>query len=91
MPLAHSVLPPDDSSLQWSEPGSGITEDPSATLESIYARMVTRYDKSPHPATSSLVELPKGLSYSGVVMRGAPGFGSRLNDDYSSRSRKLFL
>lgn len=47
MPLAHSVLPPDDSSLQWSEPGSGITEDPSATLESIYARMVTRYDETP--------------------------------------------
>jgi hypothetical protein len=47
MPLAHSVLPADDSALQWSEPGGGITEDPSATLEAVYARMVTRYDEAP--------------------------------------------
>jgi hypothetical protein len=47
IPLAHSVLPADDSSLQWSEPGGGITEDPSATLENIFSRMVTRYDEAP--------------------------------------------
>ena len=47
MPLAHSVLPADDSSLQWSEPGGGITDDPSGTLENIFSRMVTRYDEAP--------------------------------------------
>ena len=29
MEIAGSVLPPDDSSLQWAEPGGGITEDPA--------------------------------------------------------------
>ncbi len=42
--LAHSVLPPDDSSLQWSPPGSGLTADPSRTLEGIFERMVMAYD-----------------------------------------------
>ncbi len=30
--LAHAILPQDDSSLQWSLAGGGLTEDPSATL-----------------------------------------------------------
>ena len=44
MTLAHSILPADDSSLQWSPPGGGLTSDPAKTLEQLYARMVTRYD-----------------------------------------------
>ena len=47
MDIAHSVLPPDDSSLQWSPPGSGLTDDPSNTLEQLYERLVGRYDKRP--------------------------------------------
>lgn len=42
--LAESVLPKDDSSLQWSAAGSGITEDPARTLSRLYERMVTRYE-----------------------------------------------
>ena len=42
--IAVSILPRDDSSLQWSEIGSGIAEDPSQVLESIFRRFVTRYD-----------------------------------------------
>lgn len=42
--IAQSILPPDDSSLQWSEPGGGFTDDPGATLESLYDRMVQRYE-----------------------------------------------
>jgi Protein of unknown function (DUF3037) len=45
MEIARGILPPDDSSLQWSEPGGGITEDPRKTLEMLYARMVGRYEK----------------------------------------------
>jgi hypothetical protein len=41
--IAQSILPPDDSSLQWSEAGGGITDDPTTTLEAIYDRMVQRY------------------------------------------------
>jgi len=45
MEIAHSILPPDDSSLQWSEPNGGITDDPAATLEQLYARLVEKYEQ----------------------------------------------
>lgn len=44
MQIAKGVLPPDDSSLQWSEAGGGQTEDPSKTLENLFVRMVERYE-----------------------------------------------
>jgi hypothetical protein len=40
----HEVLRPDDSSLQWSPPGGGLTEDPAQELESLYKRMVALND-----------------------------------------------
>ena len=43
--LAKHILPVDDSSLQWSEVGSGITDNPSQALENIFERMVMRYDE----------------------------------------------
>lgn len=45
MDIAASILPPDDSSLQWSDPGGGITENPAATLEQLYVRLVQRYEQ----------------------------------------------
>lgn len=45
MEIATSILPRDDSSLQWSEPGGGVTEDPAATLEQLYARLVEKYEQ----------------------------------------------
>jgi Protein of unknown function (DUF3037) len=48
--IAVSVLPRDDSSLQWTEVGSGITDNPSTTLETIYERMVDRYEQAPNEA-----------------------------------------
>jgi Protein of unknown function (DUF3037) len=50
MEIALAVLPRDDSSLQWTDVGSGITENPSATLETIYERMVERYEQMPNEA-----------------------------------------
>jgi hypothetical protein len=47
MDLAHAVLPPDDSSLQWSPMGAGLTENPSDTLERLFQRLVLRYDDKP--------------------------------------------
>jgi hypothetical protein len=41
--MVHQVLPPDDSSLQWSQPGGGFTADPAAALEELYQRTVERY------------------------------------------------
>lgn len=43
---ALKVLPEDDSCLQWSPVGSGLTEDLEGTMERLYARYVTQYDKA---------------------------------------------
>lgn len=45
--LCHRVLPPDDSSLQWSPPGAGLAEEPQLdrTLSELYARLVERYTR----------------------------------------------
>jgi DUF3037 family protein len=45
MEIAANILPPDDSSLQWSEPGGGFTENPGVTLEQLYARLVEKYEQ----------------------------------------------
>lgn len=51
--LAQSILTRDDSSLQWSPMGSGLTENPSRTLEDLFNRMVMRYeDRSEAPRRS---------------------------------------
>ncbi|MDD5141322.1 MAG: DUF3037 domain-containing protein [Verrucomicrobiales bacterium] len=44
MEIAANILSRDDSSLQWSESGGGITENPSATLEQLYVRLVEKYE-----------------------------------------------
>ena len=41
---AKSVVPSDDSSLQWSPVSSGLTSDPSKTFERLFERFVGRYD-----------------------------------------------
>ncbi|MEX1116116.1 MAG: DUF3037 domain-containing protein [Akkermansiaceae bacterium] len=43
--LAHRVIAPDDSSFQWSPMGSGLAKDLTATMETIYRRMVELYDE----------------------------------------------
>jgi len=45
MGLARTVLPNDDSSLQWSTMGAGRSADPAATLEKLFHRLVTKYDE----------------------------------------------
>ncbi|MGD0231871.1 MAG: DUF3037 domain-containing protein [Syntrophorhabdales bacterium] len=42
--IAKSILPTDDSSLQWSDPGGGQTENPAKALKDIFERFVARYD-----------------------------------------------
>jgi hypothetical protein len=44
MDFALAVLPKDDSSLQWSPAGSGLTRDPEATLEQLFERLVMGND-----------------------------------------------
>ncbi len=42
--LVHSVIRVDDSSLQWSSVGSGLSKDLPATLSDLFQRFVTKYD-----------------------------------------------
>jgi len=51
--FAQAILPRDDSSLQWSSPGSGRTSDPSKTLEQLFDRMVMRFEERPTPSVRS--------------------------------------
>lgn len=51
--LAHGVIAADDSAFQWSPMGSGLAADLAATLESIYQRMVERYDERPKSESRS--------------------------------------
>ena len=44
---AQRALPLDDSSLQWSPVGTGLTDDPQKTFNHLYERFVTRYDRTP--------------------------------------------
>jgi hypothetical protein len=42
--FARRAVPTDDSSLQWSPVGSGLTADIEKTFERLYERFVSRYD-----------------------------------------------
>ncbi len=42
--LAQSVVPRDDSSLQWSPTGGGLSKNLDSTLLKLYSRFVTKYD-----------------------------------------------
>ena len=53
MDLASRVLPRDDSSFQWSTPGSGVSTDLAKTLEELYERLITRYDSHEQPERRS--------------------------------------
>ena len=44
---ALKVLPDDDSALQWSRTGTGMTSNPDRTFERLYGRYVARYDSAP--------------------------------------------
>ncbi|MBK7051375.1 MAG: DUF3037 domain-containing protein [Rhodoferax sp.] len=46
MELAQSVIPQDDSALQWAPMGSGLTSDPDATLELLFERFVMKHDET---------------------------------------------
>lgn len=57
--MARSVVPADDSSLQWSPVGSGVTSDTERQLEHLFSRLVGRYDeKHEHRRTDADVWRP---------------------------------
>lgn len=83
---AYSIVPRDESSLQWSEMGSGLTDDPSATLEKIYRRMVEAYElpdrRSGRDDDAVWKTFRRELEQQRVLSRlGPKTIASRLNDD----------
>jgi len=44
--IAPCLLPTDDSALQWSDTGGGLTEDPEQTLQDLFDRLVARHEKA---------------------------------------------
>lgn len=50
--MARRAVPSDDSSLQWSPSGTGLTTDPEETLDRLFDRYVSRYDTHQHPRRS---------------------------------------
>jgi hypothetical protein len=47
--VAKSLLPTDDSALQWSTPGGGVTDEPQQALKELFERLVMRYLKTYAP------------------------------------------
>lgn len=48
--IATGLLPMDDSALQWSSAGGGVTGDPEQILKELFERLVLRHLKA-HPVT----------------------------------------
>jgi hypothetical protein len=57
--IVRQVLPPDDSSLQWSEQGGGFTDDLAKTLDELYKRFVERYVAGAEQVSRSDEEIAK--------------------------------
>lgn len=48
--FAHAALPKDDSALQWSPVGSGLTSNPADTLQKLFDRFVCAHERhTDHP------------------------------------------
>jgi hypothetical protein len=57
--VVRRVLPPDDSSLQWSPPSGGLTEDLPGTLRQVFSRLVERYVQTSEPESRTDEDIGK--------------------------------
>lgn len=57
--MVRQVLPPDDSSLQWSPQGGGFTDDPAKTAGELYKRLVERFVAGSEQTSRSDEEIAK--------------------------------
>jgi hypothetical protein len=57
--IVRQVLPPDDSSLQWSPQGGGFTDDPAKTMGELYKRIVERFIAGAEQVSRSDEEIAK--------------------------------
>ena len=58
--IARSVLPADDSALQWSPVGAGLAGDMDQLLDRLFQRLVSSYDDKPErtPRPRRMLSLP---------------------------------
>ncbi|TGN75979.1 DUF3037 domain-containing protein [Bradyrhizobium yuanmingense] len=57
--IAREAVPHDDSSLQWSPVGGGLTANPKETFDRLYSQFVSRYDqKTSHRRTDEEIWRP---------------------------------
>ena len=78
---ALKVLPGDDSALQWSQTGTGLTADLVRTFERLYARYVARYDSTAdkrrsdadvwQPARDEIIERGINVPFESETVAGA--------------------
>ena len=54
--IAKRALPMDNSSLQWSPQGSGLSSDIDKTFERLYERYVSRYETHAHVLEAAAIE-----------------------------------
>jgi hypothetical protein len=76
MEIAVSILPRDDSSLQWSEPNGGFTDDPAATLEQLYTRLVEKLKPAYGKVLNILNKMPVQKDF--VTEQDAQKFSEQL-------------
>lgn len=57
--IVKQVLPPDDSSLQWSPQSGGFTDDPAQTVGELYKRLVERFIAGSEQVSRSDEEIGK--------------------------------
>ncbi len=57
--IAKTLLPPDDSALQWSAAGGGATDNPQASLRALFERLVERHLKAHAPTRKDDVDVWK--------------------------------
>jgi hypothetical protein len=67
MSFASDVIPKDNSSLQWSPEGSGLSDDVTQAFERLYDRLVTRYEKQDQKPTIDVKETTRQFSFASTL------------------------
>lgn len=75
--LVRRALPPDDSSLQWSDLGGGFASDPKSVTAEIYARLVEKYERSGEQQSRSDEDIARPFKAKLEQKKVAPKIGEK--------------
>ena len=65
--LLHTILPPDDSAVQWSSSLGGLTSNPEEELGRLFSRLVTHYEDA-----DSILDKGSRWLGRGIALHDAP-------------------